>query len=441
MHLNFVKSLRIRFLYFKMLALLAAGSCAFAQTLTLEDCVKLAGERSLDVENAKLSERASEASLLSSKASNRPTLSAYVNQSLYDTPFDGQSQDHYRLNLGLSGSYKIWDGGANGLSVESKQIALKASQFSTELAVLKVQENVMNAFVNLLAAGENRKLADSALVLSDSLVALNGRFFEAGTITRSDLALVKSDAAQAKVKQISALQSERSSLTTLRQLLEISRTDSVQIVAPETAFEKPEDLGKIPTFEEVLTHTKTHYPGLISDSLNIQAAEKNVEEAHRNNSISVTLGAEATSGFQAWKSDRYARQMKNGYTHSISLGINIPIIDGGTTTAKVLSAQVESERAQVSKRETEKELENNLEQLYIQVENADAAWEAAIAGEESAEEAYLVAKEQREAGTITFTDFLEQKNNWQNAQSTLIQAKYTSILARHLLELYMGKFQ
>ena len=125
----------------------------------------------------------------------------------------------------------------------------------------------------------------------------------------------------------------------------------------------------------------------------------------------------------------------------MTLGINIPIIDGGTTTAKVLLAQVESERAKVSQRETGKTLENNLEKLYMQAESADASWLAAIAGLESATEAYHVAVEQRAAGTISSTDFLQQKNNLQSAKNTLTQAKYTSILARNLLDLYMGRFQ
>jgi len=415
---------------------------AFAErTLSLEDCVKLAREQSLDMESAKLSERASEASLQSSKAAGRPTVSAYVKNTLYDTPFDGKSQDHYRFSMGLSGSYTIWDGGSTSINVESKQLSLEASKYNTELAALNVQENAMNAFVNVLAAREALETADSSLVLSDSLVSYHERLYDAGSITRSDLALVKSDAASAKVKQISALQTERSAKTTLRQVLEFSRSDSLTLIAPQVNYAKPSDMGDLPTFEEVLSETRTHYPGLVSDSLKVRAAAKDVELASKNSSISVSLGAEASTGFQAWESDRYARQVKNGYTHSISLGVNIPIIDGGTTTAKVLSAQVESERAKVTQRETGKTLENNLEKLYMQAESADASWLAAIAGLESAEEAFRVAVEQRSAGAISFTDFLEQKNNLQSAKSTLTQAKYTSILARSLLDLYMGRFQ
>lgn len=435
-HLNCVKN-RIKMLFSCALAVSAWA----VEPLSLEDCMKMARERSLEMENAKLSERASEAALNSSRSSRYPTLSAHVNQSLYDSPFNGQTQDHYRLSMGISGSYTLWDGGATGIDVESKKLSLEASKFNTELAALTIQESAMNAFVELLAARENGETAKSALETSDSLVRHYERLWEAGTITRSELALVKSDAASAKVKFISAEQAERSAKTSLRQILEISRSDSLEILSPETSFETPADLGELPSLETVLAETRKNHPGLISDSLEILSAEKNVSLAGKNNSVSVSLGAEASTGFQAWESDRYARQLKNGYTHSVSLGINIPLVDGGTTKAKILSAQVESERAKVSRRETEKTLENNLEQLYMRAESADASWFAAIASLESAKEAFDVAVEQRNVGSLTFTDFLERKNDLQNARSVLIQAKYTSILARKSLELYMGNYR
>lgn len=435
-HLNGVKN-RIKMLFSCALAVSAWA----VEPLSLEDCMKMARERSLEMENAKLSERASEAALNSSRSSRFPTLSAHVNQSLYDSPFNGKTQDHYRLSMGISGSYTLWDGGATGVDVESRKLSLEASKFNTELAALTIQESAMNAFVELLAARENGETAKSSLETSDSLVRHYERLWEAGTITRSELALAKSDAASAKVKFISAEQAERSAKTSLRQILEISRSDSLEILSPETSFETPADLGELPPLETVLAETRKNHPGLISDSLEILSAEKNVSLAGKNNSVSVSLGAEASTGFQAWESDRYARQLKNGYTHSVSLGINIPLVDGGTTKAKILSAQVESERAKVSRRETEKTLENNLEQLYMRAESADASWLAAIASLESAKEAFDVAVERRNVGSLTFTDFLERKNDLQNARSVLIQAKYTSILARKSLELYMGNYR
>ena len=188
-----------------------------------------------------------------------------------------------------------------------------------------------------------------------------------------------------------------------------------------------------------MTDSRNINPGLKSDSISIKAAKKNTELAGKGSSITVTLGASAGTGFQAWDSCCPGHQSKHGYQHSLKLDIKIPIIDHGSTANKVLSAQVAETEAQVALQEASKNLENNLEKLYINAMSADMQWKAASLQVEAETEALQVAEEQRNAGALTYTDFLTQKNSLDNAKVTLTNAKYTSLLARKLLELYQGK--
>ncbi len=171
----------------------------------------------------------------------------------------------------------------------------------------------------------------------------------------------------------------------------------------------------------------------------VRAAQKNTQVAGKGSSITVTLGANSSTGLQAWQSKAYKNQLKYGWQNSITLGINIPIIDGGATTSKVLQAQVSETESQVNLKEDAKTLENNIEKLYLNAMSADMQWKAAILQVQAESEALVVAEEQRNAGALTYTDFLSQKNNLEKAQITLTNAKYTSLLSRKLLELYQGK--
>ena len=123
----------------------------------------------------------------------------------------------------------------------------------------------------------------------------------------------------------------------------------------------------------------------------------------------------------------------------MSLGINIPIIDGGATDNKVLQAQVTEAETQISMQETAKSIDNNIEKLLINAVSADMQWKAAALQVQAENEALQVAEEQRNAGALTYTDYLTQKNNLEKAQITQTNAKYTSLLARKLLDLYQGK--
>ena len=417
----------------------ALSTTALAEgSWTLEDCLKQAKKASLKLESAKLREQSADISIKQAKSNGGPTVSASIQNTLYDHPFV-DNEDHYRLNLGISGSYLLWDGGATSLNVESKKLSKEATVLATKQTERSVQESVLNAYMSLLAANENLRTADASVELAQAEFEHYSKLYEAGSITKKDLTQSQSNVLQKQTSQLTAQLSVSTAKTTLRQLLELDDNAEFQITAPETNIESPDSLEPLPTFEQLKTDAQNAHPGLKSDSVSVRAAQKNTKVASKGNSITVTLGANSSTGLQAWESDAYKNQLKYGWQNSITLGINIPIIDGGATASKVLQAQVSETESQVSLKEDLKTLENNLEKLYLNAMSADMQWKAAILQVQAESEALTVAEEQRNAGALTYTDFLSQKNNLEKAQITLTNAKYTSLLSRKLLELYQGK--
>ena len=421
-----------------LLGFLVPATAAFGGTWTLADCLKQAKEKSLSLETAKLREQKADISVKQAKTGNHPTVSASIQNTLYDHPFvdDG---DHYRLNLGISGSYTIWDGGATSLNVEASQLSKEATALSTKQTERSVQESVLNAYMSLLAAMENLRTANASVELSQAEFEHYGKLYEAGSITKKELTQSQSNVLQKQVAQLSAQLSVNSAKTALRQLLELGDSEEFEISAPESNIDSPDSLPPLPTLDELRKTAKESHPGLKSDSVSVKAAKKSTQVAGKASSITVTLGANSSTGLQAWESDRYGRQLKNGWQNSITLGINIPIIDGGATDNKVLQAQVTEAETQISMQETAKNIENNVEKLHINAVSADMQWKAAALQVVAETEALQVAEEQRNAGALTYTDYLTQKNNLEKAQITQTNAKYTSLLARKMLELYQGK--
>lgn len=421
------------------LGLLACSVAAYAaDSWTLEDCLKQAKKASLKLESAKLREQSAEISVKQAKSSGGPTVSASIQNTLFDHPFV-DNEDHYRLNLGISGSYTLWDGGATSLNVESKTLTKEATAYATQQTERSVQESVLNAYMSLLAANENLRTADASVELAQAEFEHYGKLFEAGSVTKKDLTQSQSNVLQKQTSQLSAQLSVSTAKTTLRQLLELDGDADFQISAPESSIESPDSLEALPSYEQLKSDVQKAHPGLKSDSISVRAAQKNTQVAGKGSSITVTLGANSSTGLQAWESGGYKDQLKYGWQNSISLGINIPIIDGGATENKVLQAQVSETESQVSLREDLKTLENSVEKLYLNAVSADMQWKAALLQVEAESEALAVAEEQRNAGALTYTDFLTQKNNLEKARITLTNAKYTSLLSRKLLELYQGK--
>lgn len=421
-----------------VLLVLAVSALSFADTWTLEACLKQAKEKSLSLESAKLREQQAEINIKQAQVSNRPTVSASIQNTLYDHPFV-HNEDHYRLNLGISGSYTLWDGGVSGATVEVNQLKKQSAALATKQTERSIQESVLNAYMSLLAAQENLRTADASVELAQAEFEHYGKLYEAGSITKKDLTQSQSNVLQKQVSQLSAQLSVNTAKTTLRQLLELGDDAEFDVSAPEATITAPDSLEALPALADLKQTVKEQHPGLKSDSVSVRAAKKNTEVAGKGSSITVTLGANSSTGLQAWESGAYGDQLKYGWQNSVSLGINIPIYDGGSTSNKVLLAQVSESEADLSMQETAKSLENNIEKLYINAVSADMQWKAAILQVEAETEALQVAEEQRNAGALTYTDYLTQKNNLEKAQVTLVNAKYTSLLARKVLDLYQGK--
>lgn len=422
-----------------ILSIFTFAVAAFANgSWTLDACLKQAKQKSLQLESAKLREQQADINIKQAKANRYPNLDASIQNTLFDHPFV-DNEDHYRLSLGLSGSYKLWDGGVTSKTIEANQLTKQAAVLETKQTERSVQESVLNAYMSLLAASENLRTANASVELAQAEFEHYGKLFEAGSITKKDLTQSQANVLQKQAAQLTAQLNVNTSKTTLRQLLELPESEDFSVEAPETAVTSPDSLEPIPSLNELQTTVKDAHPGLKSDSISVRAAKKNTEVAGTGSSITVTLGANSNTGLQAWESGAYGNQLKRGWQNSISLGINIPIIDGGVTTNKVLLAQVNESATQVSMQETAKSLENNIEKLYLNAQSADMQWKAAILQVEAEQEALLVADEQRNAGALTYTDYLSQKNALENAQVTLVNAKYTSLLARKLIDLYQGK--
>ena len=297
-----------RALYTGILAAAVLWTSGMAQsTWTLEDCLKQAKKASLKLESAKLREQSAEISVKQAKSGNSPTVSASIQNTLYDHPFV-DNEDHYRLNLGISGSYTLWDGGATSLNVESKTLTKEATALATQQTERSVQESVLNAYMSLLAANENLRTADASVELAQAEFEHYSKLFEAGSITKKDLTQSQSNVLQKQTAQLSAQLSVNTAKTTLRQLLELDDSADFQVSAPETNIESPDSLAPLPDYAQLKADAQNAHPGLKSDSISVRAAQKNTQVAGKGSSITVSLGANSSTGLQAWKSKAYKAQ-------------------------------------------------------------------------------------------------------------------------------------
>lgn len=418
-----------------ILALLSLVPFAQAQgAWTLDSCLARAKERSLLVQSSRLEEKSALSNLDQARKSRLPDLSASIGQSLYDSPFAADPQDHYSLSLGLNSSVELWNGGRESNSVSQKQYLLQSAQLSTEETVQNLHESVIKGYLQVWSLTEAEKTAQDALNLSRENLRQDSLLYNNGSLVKSELALSVATAAGDSLGLLQATHSRKLALTSLRQLLEVPAGEAFELAPPDSVL--PAESASLEALQsEASKHSATRQ----ADSLDVLAASAGVDVASAAKYPSITLGASAATGLRAWESGDYGEQLKVGYNHKITLGISIPIVDWGAAEAGVLQAQVNQERAVLSARTHAKELENTIEQLAQQTEAARLQWQAAELQLNAQEAAMQAVLDKRELGAVDQVTFIQQKTQLQSAKAKLNQAKYSYLLGRALLSLYTGE--
>jgi outer membrane protein len=420
-----------------VLALLSFSSGIWAaapSTWTLADCLVRAQERSLLIQGARLNEKSASSNLDQARKSRLPDLSASISQSLYDSPFAADPQDHYSLSLGLNSSVELWNGGRQSYNIAQKQYLAQSAQLSSAQTTQDLSESVITAYLQVWSLTESEKSAQEALLLARANLQKDSVLYNNGSLVASELSLSAATVASDSLSVLQAAHSRALAQTSLRQLLEIPAGESWSLAPPDSVLPK-EPVALAVQQSNALARSATRQ----SDSLQILAAEAGVQVASAEQYPTISLGASAGTSLRAWESDEYGEQLKTGYNHKLTLGINIPIIDWGAAEAGVLQAQVSKERAELNAKTNSKQLENTIEKIAQQTEAARLQWQAAQLQLSAQEAALKVVNEKRTLGAVDNVTFMSQKAQYQNAQAKLNQAKYSYLLGHALLALYTGE--
>jgi outer membrane protein len=419
--------------------LLAVASALFAQSyqnLSLQNCIEIAKKSSLSLASTRLNEKTAESALTQAKNSKFPDLRGNISQGVAGNPLLENSQNRYAFNLGVNSSMPIYTGGRISHSVNQAEHRKEMATLNSDAAERALAEQVIKAYMQVWSLIESENSAKASLSLSQKLLARDSVLLRAGSFTSVDIALTFAQVASDSLNLLQTQSNLTQSYTALRQLLEIPQNSSFSVSPPDTA--KPEITENYTT---LLKSAQNNSINKKIDSLSVLAAKEAIGIANAARYPSVFLSGSLSSGFH-WEIDdpRYPKQMKNGLGYSASIGINIPIIDWGAAADGVLQAQVAQEKAQISALNTQKQLENTIEQLVLQVETYRVQWEVSSVQLEAGRLSLEKSVQQHELGMLDISSLVQQQTIFNNSQIKHNQAKYSYLLSKSLLDLQTGNF-
>ncbi len=417
-------------------------------SFTLEQAINFALDHNPDLEIAQQRIKQAEAQLGLALSSFYPQITARYSYQYTENPAMVFSHTINQRRLDFNSDFNN-PGGVENLRPEViANISLfrggqdyqlsKAAQLGTEAATLEksaVRNNltqaVISAYYGYLAAQEAYKVTQSSIKAVSSELEQSRKRYKAGTLLKSDLLSLEVQLAQAKEATIRAKNNIELAKTGLKTLLGLDMNEAFAITK-QSEWSLPQ---APPAFSDILKTALAQRP-------EIQAINKQIASQERV--LKAAYGAHLPR-VNAYVS--YGQDSKDGSFSSrkdyVTAGVNLEmdIFSGFATNERINKAQSKLAEIKASKKRLQLNIENEVKTAYLRLQEALARVNVTITAIASAEEAYRMVKQQREAGTVTVTRYIESEVARDSANSRAIAAQFDALRTEAELNKAQGNWK
>lgn len=416
-----------------LLTLPAAAQESRSYQFSLGDCLRFAQANSYERKAMELTGQSLETTYEQSKQQRLPNLSASVGQNINNNE-NGWSTSG---NVGVGSSVTIYQGGNISNTIEQNRLNMERNEVQLERYDNQLATQILQSFLTILGNQELLKYQQEVLNTSREQVKQGRTRYRVGSILESDLLLLEAQYYSDSNNVVDTRINIDNNLLDLKVLLSMNPSDKLEIVAPDT--DNLDDLMEsLPTEEEAVSQAMEYMPDLRMSDYDIRLAEKNVDMARGNYFPSISANANVGMGVLSFDNDGNHRWY-NKPTESAGISMSIPIYSRGQTKANVKKSRIALEQAQLDYEQSALSVRQTVVQAYHNVVSAYNAYKVSQLKEEAYGKSFNAYNIQYQYGSITTVELLQQQNNYLNALNSYIQNKYSLLMKRKILDVYMGK--
>jgi outer membrane protein len=419
-----------------LLASVSAPAMAQAARETLGDAVGAAISNNPQLMAERSTRAVASEQLKQAKAGMLPSVSlsgSYASQDLtigrtFATPagtfpLDGTQE---KGQVGLEARQSVWSGGT--LTAKRKQA--EAGVNSAEARLMGVEQDVVlsvvTAFMDVRRAEQDVKIRETNVDSLRQQVQASKDRFEAGEVTRTDVAQAQSREAGAE-----------GALAQARAQLAGARANYQRIVgAPPVQLADPPAAPQLPgTLEEAVALAQTGNPEVIAAKAQEEVARRGIEAAKGD--LMPKFDVVGNAGMVDTTQDETYRDTSVGLTAQF----RVPLYEGGLLSSRTRQARLESDRARYQRMAAERQATAEATTAWHNVIAAREAITASQSRVSAAEIALEGATQELAVGTRITLDVLDQETELLDAQLGLVDAERAAYIAAHQLLAATGRLK
>ena len=399
---------------------------------SLGDCLRFAQANSYERKAMELTSQSLETTYEQSKQQRLPNLSASVGQNINNSE-NGWSTSG---NVGVGSSVTIYQGGNINNTIEQNRLNMERNEVQLERFDNQLATQILQSFLTIIGNQELLNYQLEVLNTSREQVKQGRARHRVGSILESDLLLLEAQYYSDSNNVVDTRINIDNNLLDLKVLLSMNPSDNLEIVAPDT--DNLDGLKEtLPTEEEAVSLAMEYTPDLRISNYDIRLAEKSVDMARGNYFPSISANANVGMGVLSFDSENSRWYGKP--TESAGVSMSIPIYSRGQTKANVKKSRIALEQAQLDYEQSALSVRQTVVQAYHNVVAAYNAYKVSQLKEEAYSKSFHAFNTQYQYGVITTVELLQQQNNYLNALNSYIQNKYSLLMKRKILDVYMGK--
>lgn len=324
--------------------------------------------------------------------------------------------DNYRPQV--TASYSLFRGGQDYYRKRAAELGIESSELEKAATRSHLVNNVTAAYYGYLAAQDAHRISQRSIEAVESELQQSRIRFDAGVLLKSDVLSLEVQLAEAKDAEIQAANAIELAKAMLKTLLGMPSGQELVLAESEQPSPAAPD-----TFDGLLNQALARQPEL-------QAAEKRVAIAEQQLNAAEAAHLPRADAFVSYGSDSKDLAFSSNRDNvTAGVMVEVDVFSGFATQEKIKKAEHELTAAREAARQTRLRIEQQVKTAHLKLLEALSRQQVAAAAVRAAEEALRLVNEQRQAGVVTVTRYIEVEVARDKANARDIAARYDALRA------------
>lgn len=452
----------------------------------LNACVTYALTHNLETGLRQLSVLESQNRYREAKHSRYPNLNAFAGHSYnwgrsFDVFTNAPVTQRVRSNnFSINSSAIIFNGFRIKHTIKQAALAVESAEFALEKQKNDLVLGVVTAYVNVLFGKETCENAKRQKENTAAQLARTEKLVSAGVLPKSDLFNLKSQYANDDLRLVEQENNFALARLSLRQLLQIEKDETFELATPVL----PDTLLTIlpPEAEAVYTAAEATFPEVKNADLNVENADLGIKIAKSGFYPTLSASAGINTFYSSAQKEKWVQmptgkkfslpigyftnptdkqqisvfadrpqmqwrkqtfsfgnQLRESLRENIGFSLSIPIYSRYQLRTKLANSKIGKQKAEINAQRIRNELQKASETAYFNVLAAQKTYRASQKKLAALAETFRLSAQKYNNGALNVTEYQLARNNFTNAKSDLIRAKYDLFFKQKVLDFYLGK--